>query len=789
MKNFFSQKRFPNFCVAQKTGSRLLELRLTAASALLLVVITVFTQVASQAQGSYAPSKVTNVSAEPFANGTLISIAADSPLGRSQNWQDSEGYHLVIPNTVAADSLKAARGVRIHSVGTSLEVLLQIMPGSKVSLQPEGNRLNLVVDGRLEPRSLSGAASLGETAQTTSHWSPPTGPVANLPPEPFPKQTAVAVPESNASRVEVQAKDESLVASVFSGTSVFVVMALGLFGLLVSRNLRTRRELAQTAETPLSKDKDWLEDQTVEGLAAEGRGSQKGDVSSSLGKSNGSDATNGSSQQSVARLPTLGPTSLYGAYRIDQEVGKLVLGQPHRMDVLASRAIDDRRAIETSLIKCVNALDLDESAHRRASEALAEYGFVARQCAALLLSPDPFDRTSAAGCLGEIKSEAALPFLLEGLYDSESIVRNQAVISIGELKLPAAIGALLDIARTYPDVPSGLLSRSLSACSVEGLGFLGAVNPDLAQLGMVRDASIIKQITHLEPSSSVEELPESSDDEQLTQALSLLKSSDVHERSEALKTLAQFRIQSSVRALALAARQDSEPNIRSNAISSLGSIDHESVFPAILIGTADNAREVRAAAARALSRLSFDRADAYVRVIETGDQDTIRDVAMACIQAGIVSQNLDHLASSDHRQAYETFSLICLLAKANVNDPILEAIAGHSSIEVRLRAVHLLASTGQAGTFEQLRLLAARDEVHEEVKTALLEAMYRLDQPQPLEEEVVEPFAVDSAPQAKRPEAERVAADVALDLTPMPQPEDQPGFEAEVELKLEELEL
>jgi hypothetical protein len=67
--------------------------------------------------------------------------------------------------------------------------------------------------------------------------------------------------------------------------------------------------------------------------------------------------------------------------------------------------------------------------------------------------------------------------------------------------------------------------------------------------------------------------------------------------------------------------------------------------------------------------------------------------------------------------------------------------------------------------------------------------MYRLDQPQPLEEEVVEPFAVDSAPQAKRPEAERVAADVALDLTPTPQPEDQPGFEAEVELKLDELEL
>ncbi len=124
------------------------------------------------------------------------------------------------------------------------------------------------------------------------------------------------------------------------------------------------------------------------------------------------------------------------------------------MDVLASRAIDDRRAIETSLVKGVNAPDLDESAKRRAREALEEYGFVARQCATLLLAPDAFERTSAARSLGEIKSEAALPFLLESLYDSESIVRNQAVVSIGELKIPSAIGALLDIARTHPDVPS-----------------------------------------------------------------------------------------------------------------------------------------------------------------------------------------------------------------------------------------------------------------------------------------------------------------------------------------------
>ncbi len=781
-----------------------------AGLALSLALISAVPQTVSQAQISYVPARVSTVSAQPSASGTVISIAANGPLNRAQNWQDSEGYHLVFPNTLPADSLRVARGVRVRRIGTSLEVLLQTTSGSRVSVQPDGNHVYLVVDRKLEARPLVGDSryepnsseeqqlfrdpqqsrqtQLDSASSNSGNWGPPIGPMSDLPPEPFPNQTAAGNPEFVASQIEVLAEDEGLGASIFSGTSVFLVMALGLFGLIVSRKLRSRQPLIHTAETSLPDDLEW--EDVAEVTDPEVRGSQKGDPGSSLVKS-GSATANGSSRQSVVRMPVAGPTSLYGAYRIDQEVGKLILGQPHRMDVLASRGIDDRRAIETSLIKGLNAFDVDEKARRRTREALEEYGFVARQCAALLLSPDPFDRTSAARCLGEIKSEAALPFLLEGLYDSEAIVRNQAVVSIGELKLPSAIGALLDIARTHPDVPSALLSRTLSACSVEGLDFFDAVIPESARLGMGHDLSIVEQITHLEPSSSVEELPARCDDEQLAQALSSLESSDVQERVEALKTLAQFRVQSSVSAIAHVARQDSEPNIRSMAIASLGSIDHESVFPAILISMADDTREVRASAARALNRLSFDRADAYVRVIETSDEETLREVAQACILAGIVSQNLDRLGSSDHRQAYETFSLICLLAKANLNEPVLNAIAEHSNLDVSLRAVHLLASTGQPGTFEQLRQLAVREGVREEVKTALLEAMYKLDQIKPLEEEPVESTGVNSEPKSETSETieDHAGSGIPSKFMPTSRPESEPESEAGVELKFDRLEL
>jgi HEAT repeat protein len=831
MKNLFIMRRLPIHNLDTKASRSRVGFRLFAGLLMSLVAIGVVPHLVSQAQKSRATNKVWNVSSQPAGTGTMVSIAAENALGKTQNWQDSEGYHLVLPDTVAANSLKSIKGVKVRRVGTALEVLFHTKPGANVNLQSEGNEITLLVDKDLEsPAESRAVAKLseehqspqlptsskpaqsevaplkfsspvselapkapvasGEIAQTASNWNPPIGPATAIQAQPLPDRPAASTPAA-AEEVSVQPEDEGMLASIFSATSVFVVIALGLFGLLVSRKLRSRQALAESAPSAFQEHAEWVENQTLEGrIRIQHETPALGEA---LVKSNGAALTNGQSRQSSVRTAVAGPTSLYGAYRIDQEVGKLILGQPHRMDVLASRAIDDRRAIETSLTKGVNTPDLDESARRRAREALEEYGFVARQCATLLLAPDPFERTSAARSLGAIKSDAALPFLLESLYDSESIVRNQAVVSIGELKLPSAIGALLDIARTHPDVPSALLSKTLSACSVEGLDFFDAMPIEPAQLGMGNDVDVIDQINHLEPATSVEELPDDSDDEQLARALAALGSVDMQERAEALKALAQFRVKTAVEAITRIARHESEPSLRATAIFSLGSIDHESVFAAILIGMADESREVRAAAARALNRLSFERADAYVRVIETSDEETLRNVAKACIQAGIVSQNVDRLASSDYRQAYETFSLICLLAKADMNDPILDVIAEHANVDVRLKAVHLLAATGQPGMFEHLRQLAVRDGVREEVKTALLEAMYRLDQEAKRKErEIVEAAEADSEPHFETSDAapaEDATSDFAFAFEPASEADPQMNFDPEIQSELDELEM
>src|SRR6185369_13793810 len=76
----------------------------------------------------------------------------------------------------------------------------------------------------------------GESAQG-GNWNPAMGPTTALPAQSLPERDPSAAPVED---VPVQVEDEGAMASIFSATSVFVVIVLGLFGLLVTRKLRSR---------------------------------------------------------------------------------------------------------------------------------------------------------------------------------------------------------------------------------------------------------------------------------------------------------------------------------------------------------------------------------------------------------------------------------------------------------------------------------------------------------------------------------------------------------------------
>src|ERR1051325_3037993 len=688
----------------------------------LLLILTPF--LLARGQQPEASITLLDVTARPVSNTTLVTITADGPLNQAQTWQDQEGYHVVIPGGHPSERIKEGRGYRIRRSGSAVEVLLYAKAGASVQVNTDAKHINLSVAGELESRDGVPTSDSNQSYSLPNYGNSTSAPpVTDSSPAVETREPAREVaPGSSQPQSTSEAPSTITVGepqgsggifhSIFSWTGAVVVVVLAAIPLFFTYRSR--------------KDSGW-EIEPDEATASD----EKADSETVPGKAKESTAesvkAHRRNRKTQVKPPAPPPVSLYSAYRIGQEVRKLALGQPHRTEVMSSRASEDRRAIQTSLIKIISATETSEEERVRARNALEGYGFVSRECAVLLSSSDPFDRTMAARTLGEIGSSAALPSLLEALHDSEAIVRNQVISTISELRLPSAIGALIDAARNQSELPKGLVSRALAACSIEPVELADAVAPSFSN-DLVSDSRIFDFTQLGQTESPIEELPETIEDNSLNEALTKATSDSPEVRSEAVKTLAQFPVKSAIARLVSMAQQDQESMVRSLAVSSLGFIDHELVFPAVLIGMADESRDVRAAAARALSRLSFDRTAAYGTLIRVADDQTLRAVAQACIKAGIVSQNIDRLASRDRRQAHEAFCLISLLAKAGATAPILEAIESHQNMGVRLSVIHLLASTGDDSVFEQLQQIAGKDELAEEIKIAALNEMYTIQE-------------------------------------------------------------
>lgn len=513
------------------------------------------------------------------------------------------------------------------------------------------------------------------------------------------------------------AEDDGLFSMIFSTWSIVIILVLALAGLFVMKKVRGARG-------------GW---EDVEEEPRPARQPEKSELPVSRGQTNPREETAMQQKQNPPQWENPAQhdsDAAFGAYRVDQEVWKLALGKAHRMDVMASRVPDDRRAIEASLVKALTSFDTDEDGRRRARQALDEYGFLARQSAVLLAGRDAWERSSAARMLGQIGSPSSLPFLIEALHDNDVVVRNQAVSSLGALQLPAAIGALLDTARRHPDIPAQLVSEALSACSVESAAFFDVptTEPSLLSEGFSNE-----QATEPQTFVAFDELPDEEDNPVVADLLTQVRSSDHLIRTQAAQELGTHPVQTSVSALSSLAMHDSDASVRAAAVTSLGTIDHESVLAPVLIALADESREVQAAAARALTSLRFDRGDGYVRAIETSDAETLRSVARACVKTGIVSQAVDRLASEDRRQAYEAFSLFSMLARANETEPILETIEKHTDENVRLCAVRVLNVAARPEVAPRLREMVTAENMSENLRTALLEVLYKLDQNQPVD--------------------------------------------------------
>lgn len=161
-------------------------------------------------------------------------------------------------------------------------------------------------------------------------------------------------------------------------------------------------------------------------------------------------------------------------------------------------------------------------------------------------------------------------------------------------------------------------------------------------------------------------------------------------RSLAVRILAAFRTSNSVEALSQVALYDLSSNLRSTAVTTLSEFDHESVFETILLACADPTREVRAAAARALFHLTFNRADAWARIANSDEHGRMVQMVRAAIEADLVERSFERLVHQDRKYSYEAFALVILLIRAGEVEVITNFLLKNNDQKIRRAILHTI---------------------------------------------------------------------------------------------------
>lgn len=197
---------------------------------------------------------------------------------------------------------------------------------------------------------------------------------------------------------------------------------------------------------------------------------------------------------------------------------------------------------------------------------------------------------------------------------------------------------------------------------------------------------------------------------------------DEEVRDLAVRILAAFKTRNSIESLSQIALYDLSSNLRSKAVAILADYDHESVFESVLLACADPTREVRAAAARGLFRLSFDRADAWLRISES-DEFRMRQAARAATEADLVKRSFERLIHDDLKIAYEAFAFTILMIKAGETEQLFETIETHRDNNVKIALLHVLKVVKAESTLSNLYNLLENDAFSPELREKLDETI------------------------------------------------------------------
>ena len=169
-----------------------------------------------------------------------------------------------------------------------------------------------------------------------------------------------------------------------------------------------------------------------------------------------------------------------------------------------------------------------------------------------------------------------------------------------------------------------------------------------------------------------------------------------------------------------------DPAKRAAALKDLPQLDEGEGFGLITSLFDDSAEEIRNQAARALYEFKPDRAASFTRALREASAERRHNIAAAINSSGLANEAINSLAGDSRERTYDAFSILFLMAEAGEVQMLLQTIAKHSDLAVRLSVIRLLTFSNQAEIIPAFRSLAIKAALPLEVRSALMEAIYKI---------------------------------------------------------------
>jgi hypothetical protein len=141
----------------------------------------------------------------------------------------------------------------------------------------------------------------------------------------------------------------------------------------------------------------------------------------------------------------------------------------------------------------------------------------------------------------------------------------------------------------------------------------------------------------------------------------------------------------------------------------------------------DPSAEVREKAVRDLYEMDPDQAATLVNnALRDGTPEERRRIGSALADSGLLYEAIDDLMAENHESCYGAFSLLFLVAKAGVVEPLSSVIEQHPSLDLSLAVIRLLASSGEPQVAETLQRLSLNPSLPPELQSAAADAFLEL---------------------------------------------------------------